>query len=65
VLLECDVGPTGLVSRVEVIGSSGCGDLDRAAAAAVRRAVFLPAIEGGRPVGVTVRQPVTFQLRRG
>ena len=64
-LLECDVGPTGLVSRVEVIGSTGCGELDRAAVVALQRAVFAPAIEGGRPVAATVKQPVTFQLRRG
>ena len=65
VLLECDVGSTGLVSRVEVIGSTGCGELDRAAVVALQRAVFAPAIEGGRPVAATVKQPVTFQLRRG
>ena len=64
-LIECDVSATGLVSRVEVIGSTGCDELDRAAVVALRRAVFMPAIEAGRPVAATVKQPVTFQLRRG
>jgi len=65
VLLECDVDTTGIVSRVEVIGSTGCSELDQAAVVAVRHAVFVPALERGKPVAARVKQPVTFQLRRG
>jgi protein TonB len=65
VVLRVAVDDGGRAIDVAVLGSSGYGRLDRAAAAAVRRWRFAPANSGGRAVAGTVDVPVTFRLSDG
>jgi protein TonB len=48
----------------QVLVSSRCPDLDRAAVCAVRAARFAPALRWGKPIAAMVEQPVRFELRR-
>jgi protein TonB len=62
VVLECLVEADGRVDWVRVLRTSGCGDLDEAAALAVRGARFEPARRGGRAVAGRIELPVVFRL---
>jgi protein TonB len=62
-LLEVQVARDGRVTEIVVKASAGHPDLDRAAAAAVRRWRFEPARRGAEPVAMTVEIPVEFRLR--
>ncbi len=56
------VGPDGLTREVRLHRSSGFGELDQAALAAVRGWAFAAATEGGRPIEAWVEVPVRFRL---
>ncbi|WP_024890597.1 energy transducer TonB [Luteimonas huabeiensis] len=60
VIVAVRVDREGRPREVRVDRSSGYPALDRAAAGAVRRWRFEPALEGGRPVEAEVRVPVEF-----
>ena len=62
-LLRVFVSAEGRVIEVVVERSAGHPDLDRAAAAAVGRWRFEPALRGTEPVGMWVLVPVEFHLR--
>ena len=62
VLLKVLVSSEGRPLRIEIEASSGHGILDRDAVAEVRRWRFKPALHGGRPVEMWIRQPVTYRL---
>lgn len=61
--LDVTVDAKGGVLSVEVSASSGFPALDAAAVDAIRRAVFAPAMSGGKPVEGHLRLPVVFRLR--
>ena len=56
------VAPNGDCMDIEVVESSGTPSLDEAAATAVRRWRFTPALRAGRAVEATIRVPVVFRL---
>jgi periplasmic protein TonB len=62
VLLQVDVSAAGAPLDVRVVGSSGHGMLDEAAADAVRTWRFVPASRGGQPVEASVEVPVDFRM---
>ena len=64
VLLRVHVGADGRPVAVDLVQSSHSRDLDRAAAEAVRRWRFRPALRDGQPVPGIVQIPVTFNLGR-
>lgn len=64
VLLRVHVGSDGEPDAVDLVQGSGSRSLDRAAADAVRRWRFEPAIRNGQPVDGTVQVPITFDLGR-
>jgi protein TonB len=57
-----EIKEDGSVGAVTVDESSGYEILDRAAVDAVRTWHFTPAMEDGRPVRSTPRQPIVFSL---
>lgn len=61
VAIEILVSGSGSVSKAEVVGTSGCSDLDAAAVTAVKTARFAPATEDG--VQVEGRLRLTFEFR--
>jgi protein TonB len=63
VLLRVHVGTDGKPEDIDLIEGSGSHDLDRAAAEAVRRWRFAPAMRGGQPVEAAVQVPITFNLK--
>jgi len=63
VILSMVIGEDGRVSDVVLEESSGYGDLDRAAAAAVKRWRFAPALAGNAPVAVRAVQRIRFSMR--
>jgi len=63
VTLEISVGADGTVDAVSVLASTGFAALDEAAARAARRARFVPAELGGRPVASRARLTLSFRLR--
>lgn len=63
VTLLISVADDGHVESVAVAESSGVADLDAAAVAAARRAVFTPAFRNGQTVAGSVRVPIAFRLR--
>ena len=63
VVLEIRVDGDGSVGDVNVVSSSGFGELDAAAVRAVRAARFTPAKSGGSAVASTARLTLTFRLR--
>lgn len=62
VLCAMHVDEQGHVAEVEVLRSSGHSALDRAAAEALRRWIFEPAREDGKPVAARVLHQVVFRL---
>lgn len=62
VLLELTVAPSGDVTNVRVLESSGYDVLDAAAVTAVRQWKGRPARRGGEPVSSTEVLPVRFKL---
>jgi protein TonB len=64
VTLRLFIGPDGHVGKVEIATSSGYPVLDAEAVRAVRGWQFLPATRSGRPISMTVRLPVRFELDR-
>jgi protein TonB len=62
VLVRAQVLADGTVGTAEVRRSAGHDALDRAALDTIRRASFVPAERGGRPVTVWVEVPVQFRL---
>jgi len=62
VLLELQVLADGRVAEVTISESSGHEVLDEAAARAVRRWRFEPALHFGKPTASTVRVPIRFRL---
>ena len=60
VRVQATVAPDGSVERMELAGSSGNRDLDRAAMEAVRRWKFKPAMRNGQPTTSTVIVPLEF-----
>lgn len=63
VLLRVHVGTDGRPRDIDLVEGSGFRELDRAAADAVRRWRFAPAMRGGQPVEGTVQVPITFDLK--
>lgn len=61
-LIRALVGPDGQTREVRLHRSSGFGELDNAALAAVRGWAFTAATEGGRPIEAWVEVPVRFRL---
>jgi len=64
VTLRLHIDAEGLVSKVDVIESSGYAIFDGAAVAATGRWRFIPATSGGRRVADTVKQKIIFRLPR-
>ena len=64
VRVQATVAPDGSVERLELAGSSGNRDLDRAALEAVRRWTFKPATRNGQPTTSTVIVPLEFNSGR-
>jgi len=62
VLLRLHIAADGWVSDVELLSSSGHRILDVEALRVVRGWRFEPAVQTGRPVASTIRQPVRFAL---
>ena len=62
VTIEILVGADGSVADVSVAASSGFADLDEAAVKAARRARFVPAESGGRPVASRARLTLDYKL---
>lgn len=62
VTLEILVGADGKVADVSVAASSGFAALDEAAVKAARRARFVPAESGGRPVASRARLTLDYKL---
>ncbi len=63
VVLAVEVRPDGAPGSADVVRGGDTPRLVSAAKAAVRRARFLPATRGGRPVAATVEIPFRFELR--
>lgn len=64
VVLRVHVGADGRPQGIDLIEGSGSRSLDRAAADAVRRWRFDPAMRNGRPVDGVIQVPITFNLGR-
>lgn len=62
VRILAQIDADGRVISAEVAQSSGSAMLDNAALAAVRRAVFSPALRGGLPAPSRVIVPIRFAL---
>jgi len=62
VVLSVDIGVDGKPGKISVADTSGFTRLDRAAADALRRAVFNPARKGTVPMESTKRVAFTFRL---
>ncbi|MGN1360489.1 MAG: TonB family protein [Kiritimatiellia bacterium] len=62
VRLEARILSDGRCGRVTILETSGHPELDEAAAAAFRKANFIPARAGDCPVEASVRQTITFRL---
>jgi len=62
VTLRVEVTGAGRAGRVAVVESSGHADLDAAAVEGLRRARYLPATDGRRPVASTHLVKVRFEL---
>jgi protein TonB len=62
VLLRVLVDDHGRIKSVEISNSSGSAALDRAAAEAIRRWRFHPALYGDQPVESWLRIPIEFRL---
>ncbi len=62
VLLRVLVDDQGRSKQVEINSSSGSAALDRAAAEAIRRWRFHPALQGEQPVESWLRIPIEFRL---
>jgi len=56
------VDASGNVTGTEVLTSSGHASLDQAVLEAVRRALFSPALQDGKPVPCRIVIPIRFQL---
>ncbi|MGO9308807.1 MAG: energy transducer TonB [Spirochaetia bacterium] len=63
VKVAATVDATGAVTTTEVLVSSGHASLDTAALEAVRRALFAPALQGGKPVSSRIVIPIRFRLQ--
>ncbi len=63
VTLELEVDVHGIVVGVKVTGGCGFAELERAAIAAARKALFRPAKRGKKPVSSRARLTLTFRLR--
>jgi TonB family protein len=61
VLLSIEIGDDGKVGNVEVAETGG-NDFDRAAVAAARQFVFLPAEAGGQPIPVKISYRYDFTI---
>ena len=62
VIVHCDVGIDGTVSRVSLKSSSGYPLLDDAAVATARSWRFVPATRGGEAVAGSIDQPIDYGL---
>jgi protein TonB len=62
VKLQVSVSATGMVEKIVVVGSSGHGILDQAAAEAVSHWRFVPARRGEVAVADVVEVPIPFHL---
>ncbi len=60
VVLQLHVDETGKVVKAVVHESSGTTAMDDAAKGAMRKMTFLPYMEGGAPISVTVIAPMHF-----
>lgn len=58
--LRVTIGADGGIGNVALEHSSGHGELDAAAQAAVRGWVFKPAMRAGKPTEQTIAVPMTF-----
>ena len=61
--LELSVDAHGVVIGVKVVASCGFAELEQAALAAARRALFRPARRGSESVPSIARLTLTFKLR--
>ncbi|MGA2639487.1 MAG: energy transducer TonB [Spirochaetia bacterium] len=57
------VDASGTVTSADVLATSGHASLDQAALEAVRRALFSPALQGGKPVPCRIVIPIRFRLQ--
>ncbi|HEY0660613.1 MAG TPA: TonB family protein [Lysobacter sp.] len=64
VMVRAEIGPDGVPTSINVVTSSGSRALDRAAADAVRRWRFRPAMANGQPTVGSVQVPITFDPNR-
>ncbi len=63
VTLELEVNVQGIVVDVKVAAGCGFAELEQAAVAAARKALFLPAKRDGKPVASRARLTLTFRLK--
>ena len=64
-MLQVEIRLDGSVGQCRVVQSSGYGLLDKEAVKAVKSWEFYPAMKKGKPVAVSIRIPITFQLQNG
>lgn len=64
VVLDLTIDESGRVSAAEIARSGGKA-FDRAALELVKRLSFSPAVKGGAPFSVKLRQSVVFKIERG
>lgn len=62
-MLWVEIRLDGSVGQCRVDQSSGYGLLDKEAVKAVKSWEFYPAMKNGKPVAVSIRIPITFQLQ--
>ena len=60
--LAYTVTPDGKVSNVKVLGSTPAGVFDSAAARAISRLRYKPAVVAGKPIGVTTKLRIAFRM---
>jgi len=63
VFLNIRIDEYGKVVGTSISKSSGDAELDQAALKAVKTWRYLPATKGGKPVPITIRQPIAFTVR--
>jgi len=62
VFVKAYIDSSGTVRKTEIIKGIGSG-CDEVAMKAVKKVMFIPGIQGGKPVGVQVTVPILFKLQ--
>ncbi|MBW1984873.1 MAG: energy transducer TonB, partial [Deltaproteobacteria bacterium] len=63
VVLRVLVTTNGMVSKLNILKSSGYWILDKSALTAVKDWMFEPGTDGSKKVDMWVEQPIRFQLK--